>query len=67
MGVHRFHPPAWNRVLRDYQRRFKSGTSGKAFNKKLLVKSQNNKNRTSRCRRARDSRMFWFCQNFRSA
>jgi hypothetical protein len=33
-------------------------TACQALNKKLQVKSQNNKNRTSRCRLARDSRMF---------
>jgi hypothetical protein len=42
MGVHRFHPPASNRFLPDEQRRFESGNSGKAFNKKLQAKSQNN-------------------------
>jgi len=58
MGVHRFHPPALSRFFPYDQRRFESGTSGKAFNKKLLVKSQNNKNRTSSRRLVRGSRMF---------
>jgi len=58
MGVHRFHPPASNRFLPDDQRRFESGNSGKAFNKKLQAKSQNNKNKTSGCRLVRGSRMF---------
>jgi len=58
MGVHRFHPPASNRFLSDDQRRFEPGKSGKAFNKKLKVKSQNKKNRTSHRRLVRGSRMF---------
>jgi hypothetical protein len=58
MGVHRLHPPVLNRFLRYDQRCFESGTSGKAFNKKLQLKSQNNKNRTSRRRLIRGSRMF---------
>jgi len=62
MGVHRFHPPVLNRFFRCDQRCFESGTSGNAFNKELEVKSQNNKNRTSRRRLARGSRMFCFYQ-----
>jgi len=58
MGVHRFHPPALHRFSRYCQRRFQSGNSSNDFNKKLQFKSQNNKNRTSRRRLVRGSRMF---------
>jgi hypothetical protein len=43
MSVHRFHPPALHRFFRYCQRRFESGTRGRASNKKLQVKSQNKK------------------------
>jgi hypothetical protein len=58
MGVHRFHAPALNRFFPYCRPRFESGASGKAFNRKLQVKSQNNKNRTSSRRLVRGSRMF---------
>jgi len=63
MGVHRFYPPTLHRFSRYDQRCFESGTSGKAFNKKLQVKSQN-KNRTSSRRLVRGSRMFCFYQKW---
>jgi len=58
MGVHRFHPPALNRFFRNYQRRFESGTNGKAFNKKLQLKSQNNKKQNIQPPSGLGSRMF---------